>query len=102
MIATFRRGLRAGRLAGDDYNRILWDFKSKWDDFYIPEVDSEHIERSGKYAEQYALKGCDAFRLSSAIVSHTNIFVCSGHDLINAAEDEGLMVWNPGLEPNER
>ena len=71
------------------------DFKNKWDDFYIPEVDSKHVEQSGKYAEKYTLKGCDAFQLSSAIVSHANIFVCSDNDLINAAKDDGFVVWNP-------
>jgi predicted nucleic acid-binding protein len=95
MIATFKRGLRGGRLTENEYNRIILDFKNKWDDFYIPEVDNKHIEQSGQFAEKYTLKGCDAFQLSSAIVSHATIFVCSDNGLINAAKDNGLIVWNP-------
>ena len=95
MIATLQRGLKGGRLTENDYNRIILDFKNKWDDFYIPEVNSKHIEQSGKYAEKYTLKGCDAFQLSSAIVSCAKIFVCSDNDLIDAAKDKGLIGWNP-------
>lgn len=95
MIATFRRGLKGGRLTENEYKGILSDFRDKWDDFFIPEVDCTHIEKSGRYAEKYTLKGCDAFQLSSAIASHANVFVCSDYDLTDAAKDGGFIVWNP-------
>ena len=95
MIATFRRGLKGGRLTKNGYNRIISDFRDRWDDFFIPEVDSDHIEKSGRYAEKYTLKGCDAFQLSSAVASRANIFVCSDNDLTDAAKDSGFVVWNP-------
>lgn len=95
MIATFKRGLKGGRLTENEYNQIIFDFKVKWDDFYVPEVDNDHIEQSGKYAEKYTLKGCDAFQLSSAIASCANIFVCADNELYKAAKDNGFIVWNP-------
>ena len=95
MVATFARALNGRRLTEIEYNMMIVDFKDKWDDFYVPEVDADHIVQSGRCAEKYTLKGCDAFQLASAIASKVNLFVCSDNDLLKAAEAEGFIVWNP-------
>ncbi len=95
MCATFRRAIRGNRITGEQYDQAVSDFEEQWDDVDIPETAGRLIRKSGLLASQYALKGCDAFQLASALEIRADIFVCSDDDLKDAANDSGLTVWNP-------
>jgi len=95
MIATFRRAWKGQRLIAEEYKKIMKEFREQWTDFTLARVDDSLIKQSGNLAENYALKGCDAFQLASALALHADIFVSCDEELNNAAEKCGLHVWNP-------
>ena len=95
MLATFQRALKGNRITGDQYRQVIFHFKEQWDGVDIPEVDDLLIENSGLLALKYALKGCDAFQLATALSVSAKLFICSDNDLKDAASDSGFMVWNP-------
>ncbi len=76
-------------------NQLVSDFKEQWKRFDAPDVDEDLVERSGELAEEYALKGCDAFQLASALESHVDVFISFDFALNDAAENRGFIAWNP-------
>jgi len=95
MHATFKRSLKGNRITEDQYNGAVAVFNEQWENVDIPEVNNLLIEESGKLAQKYALKGCDAIQLASALKIHADLFINSDDDLRDAAKDSGLKVWNP-------
>jgi predicted nucleic acid-binding protein len=95
MMATFMRSFKGNRITQDQYNQIIIQFDEQWENFNISEVNIHLVKRSGMLAQRYALKGCDAFQLASALNVQTDLFIASDHDLLKAAKNEGLIVWNP-------
>ncbi len=95
MTATFRRACKGQRMIEEEYEKILREFREQSTNFTIARVDGSLITLSGNLAETYALKGCDAFQLASALSLHADIFVSCDEELNNAAEECGLYVWNP-------
>ncbi|MDM8524455.1 type II toxin-antitoxin system VapC family toxin [Desulfococcaceae bacterium HSG8] len=95
MYATFRRALRGNRITESEYDEIVSNFEEQWDNIDIPEPSDRLIKRSGLLAGHYALKGCDAFQLASALEIRAAMFICSDNDLKDAANDSGFIVWNP-------
>lgn len=95
IYATITRALKAKRITKDQYNQIKNDFEEQWESVDIPLVNKALIEKSGRLAEQFALKGCDAFQLASALAMKANIFVNSDNELREAAKANNLVVWNP-------
>ncbi len=95
IYATLKRVLNDKRITKEQYNQIKNEFEEQWDNIDIPIVNASLIKQSGKLAEKYALKGCDAFQLASALTIEANIFVNSDHELSEAAADNNLFVWDP-------
>lgn len=95
MIATFQRAFKGKRITEDQYKKVIFYFKNQWNNFDIPEVDNHLIENSGLVAQKYALKGCDAFQLASALSIPAELFISSDDDLQHAANKSGFMTWNP-------
>lgn len=95
MKATFKRALKSKRITEKEFKQIKDEFEEQWKNVDIPLVDKALIEQSGELAEQYALKGCDAFQLASALAIEANTFVNSDDELTAAAKANQLVVWNP-------
>ena len=95
MHATFKRSLNGNRLTEEQYNEAVSAFSDQWENVDIPVVNNLVIEESGKLAQKYAIKGCDAIQLASALKIHADLFINSDNDLQDAAKDSGLKVWNP-------
>ena len=95
MKATFKRALNSKRITEQEFRQIKDEFETQWQNVDIPLIDKALIEKSGELAEQYALKGCDAFQLSSALAIEANIFVNSDDELTAVAKANQLVVWNP-------
>jgi len=95
IYATLKRALNGERITEEQYNQIKDEFEEQWENVDIPLVNTVLIKNSGKLAEKYALKGCDAFQLASAIAIKANIFVNSDNELTEAAKDSNLIVWDP-------
>lgn len=95
MTATFRRAWKGQRIIADEYQKILKEFREQWTYFITAHVDGSLITLSGNLAENYALKGCDAFQLASALTLHADIFVSCDEELNDAAGKCKLRVWNP-------
>ncbi len=98
MIATLRRACNGRRISEEEFENLLHEFKEQWEKTDIVGVSSELTEHSGELANDYALKGCDAFQLASALETQADIFISCDNDLNDAAESCGLPVWNPGEE----
>lgn len=95
MHATFRRALKGKRIPEEQYHQAVLDFDEQWENIDIPDVHEDLIRQSGKLAQEYALKGCDAFQLASASEIKADVFVCADDDLQNAAQEIDLITWNP-------
>ncbi|MGE0084353.1 MAG: type II toxin-antitoxin system VapC family toxin [Desulfococcaceae bacterium] len=95
MTATFRRAWKGQRIIEEEYEEILKEFREQLTIFTIAQVNGNLITLSGNLAETYALKGCDAFQLASALSLQTDVFVSCDEELNDAAEKCGLYVWNP-------
>ena len=93
--ATIKRALRGNRIDIKQYEQIKNEFEKQWKIIDIPIVNNELIENSGRLAEKYALKGCDAFQLASAIAVNAYLFINSDSELEIAARQCNLKVWNP-------
>ena len=93
--ATIKRALRGNRIDHAQYNHVKNEFEKQWKNINVPIVNNELIENSGKLAERYALKGCDAFQLASAIAIKTDLFINSDRELELAARNCNIKVWNP-------
>jgi len=95
MHAAFIRALKGKRITNKQYDQVINNFDFQWDIVDVEGTDSSLIEISGRLAQKYALKGCDAFQLASAFKTGAEIFICCDKDLTNAAIDMGIAVWNP-------
>ena len=93
--ATIKRALRGNRIRQMQYDRVKNEFEEQWVNIDVPIVNNELIEYSGRLAEKYALKGCDAFQLSSAIAIKADIFINCDRELELAAKNCNIKVWNP-------
>ncbi|MBC8186374.1 type II toxin-antitoxin system VapC family toxin [candidate division KSB1 bacterium] len=92
--ATLKRALKGKRITQDQFDQAISVFRDQWENVDIPIVDNTLIVKSGKLANEYALKGCDAFQLASALIVHASIFINSDVELHEAAKKCGLQVWN--------
>jgi predicted nucleic acid-binding protein len=95
MHATFRRALRGRRITEEQYNQAVLEFNEQWENVDIPDVHGYLIRQSGRLAQEYALRGCDAFQLASALEVGADVFVGADNDLQNAAQENGFVTWNP-------
>jgi predicted nucleic acid-binding protein len=95
MSATFRRALRGGRITEAQYNQAITGFQEQWENVDVPQVNDQLILRSGRIAQEHALRGCDAFQLASALEIEADMFVGCDDELQEAAQENGLVVWNP-------
>ena len=67
-------GLRAGlakakrmeRVSDADYQNLLADLESDWQQINVVRVDSHQVRRAGALAETYALRGYDSVHLAAA------------------------------------
>lgn len=95
MHATLKRCLKANRIIEVQYNNAVAVFNEQWENVDIPEVNDILIRESGRLAQKYALKGCDALQLASALRINADLFISSDNELHEAAIDAGLTAWNP-------
>ena len=93
--ATIKRALNGNRITLKQFDQIKNEFEEQWLIIDVPLVNNKLIEKSGALAERYALKGCDAFQLASAIAIKANLFINSDIELTIAAKKSNLTVWNP-------
>jgi predicted nucleic acid-binding protein len=99
MHATLKRALKGQRITRYQFDQAINVFRDQWENVDVPVVDNNLIEKSGELANKYALKGCDAFQLASALSVHATIFINSDTELQEAAEKCNLQVWNPSTDP---
>lgn len=95
IYATLKRSVNAKRITIEQYHKIRNEFEQQWKNVDVPLVSKTLIKQSGMLAEKYALKGCDAFQLASALLIKTTLFVNSDDELTDAARKTHLNVWNP-------
>jgi len=95
IYATLKRALNGNRITKEQYDQIKDEFEEQWENIDVPLVNNDLIENSGTLAEKYALKGCDAFQLASALAIKANLFINSDNELTIAAKESNLFVWNP-------
>lgn len=95
IYATFARALKGRRIGETAFLQIKKEFELQWRNVDVPIVDKTLVESSGRIAEKYGLKGCDAFQLASALAMRATIFINSDKELATAAKDSHLIAWNP-------
>jgi hypothetical protein len=73
-----------------------------FDGFFLRQAMSEAVlDAACGLIDNHPLRAYDAIQLSGCLAlrsSNTHehpVFVCSDHNLLAAAEAEGLLVWNP-------
>ena len=83
------------------FSRFLQDCAEH---FLLLQVDRGIIDRAVDLTQSHRLRGYDAVHLSTALAANDDlveqghpplVFVASDHDLLSAAETEGLKVSNP-------
>lgn len=65
--AAFSRRFREHAYIAKDYERLVSQFESDWQDFMTIHVTGELVRRAGDYAEKHGLRGFDAVHLASAV-----------------------------------
>lgn len=94
MHAIFARAAKTRRINEAERQEMVKVFEVQWKSVELPETTSPLITLSGNLARVYALRGCDAFQLASALSLQTDWFVSCNEDLNQAAIQENLRVWN--------
>ncbi len=95
MYATLTRAHKARRITSLEQSAITDMFEAQWANIVLPEVNNKLILQAGRLAQAYALRGCDAFQLASALALSPDIFISCDADLNRAAQQENLNTWNP-------
>ena len=73
--------------------------------YLVQPVSEAVIEEAAALLDRYPLRAYDAMQLAGCLalrsrVSEQPSFVSSDRDLLQAAEEEGLLVWDPTKAPS--
>lgn len=99
MMAAFAALRRGRNLSQPRFEEAVARFRERWQEFSVPEVTVNMIDRSGEIGLQNKLKGADVFQLASALEVELDMFISADNDLNAAAAAYSLTVWNPMTEP---
>lgn len=95
MIATFKRAQLGKRITQEELETILQAFEEQWKNTQILMVTTPLIKLAGHLAKDYALRGCDAFQLATALQALSHLFISADKELNEVASLCGIIVWNP-------
>jgi len=109
MAAAFAAQRRASALTLTEYdqamNELLDDMRER---YIVVSITQPLIEFAIELTRRRKLRGCDAIQLAAALtLNRVQIdnelpaltFVCADHDLLIAAQAEGLRIENPNDHP---
>jgi hypothetical protein len=95
VMATLKRALLGQRITQVEMETIIQLFEAQWQSIQVVTVTTSLVYLAGQLAKDYALRGCDAFQLATALESSCDLFVSSDKELNRAASQCEIMVWNP-------
>ena len=86
-----------------DYDEAIIVLKDDWDAFSVWGIDDEILTSAADLITLHRLRSADAIHLATALsirrhMKGTPLFVCNDSDLGQAAEKEGLSVFDPTVE----
>ena len=99
---------RANAITLMEYDQALQDAKDDFQECVRQDVDQTVIDWAVELTQHHKLRGYDAVQLASALTLNTLLvqqqlapltFVASDHDLLAAAQGEGLATEDPTRHP---
>jgi len=104
--AAIRRRERANDISGAEANRILKQIDLDVSSFFLVQpLSSALLEEALRLIDRHLLRAYDAVQLAGCLVVRDSLsepvtFVCADTQLCQAAEREGLTIWNPLALPS--
>lgn len=102
--AAVRQRERKGNVGHEEAEAAITKLEEHLQRFYLVQLVTESvIEEAAALLDRHALRAYDAVQLAGCLTLRTQrgeslSFVCSDHQLLNAAEEEGLAVFDPVRE----
>jgi len=99
--AAVRQRERKGDVPHEAAEALLARMEQHLQNLYLVQLVTESvIEEAAALLDRHALKAYDAVQLAGCLCLRGKLddlpsFVCSDRQLLRAAEQEGLAVWNP-------
>jgi len=107
--AAFAGKLRRGGLTGTDYAGVLQDLDHDFAHQYLLlEIDQALVDLAVNLTRRRRLRGYDAVQLAAALTLNNVLtqaklppltFIAADDNLLQAAQDEGLLSDNPNRHP---
>ncbi len=93
--AGLAKAMRMKRVADSDYQTMLADLESDWQQINVVRVDAAQVRRAGMMAETYALRAYDSLHLAAAESLTVNTgaevrFLCFDQSLKRSASALGM------------
>lgn len=95
IMATLKRALLGKRITLVEMETVIQLFEAQWQNIQIVKVTNSLVYFAGQLAKDYALRGCDALQLATALQSSCHLFISADKELNRAASQCQMMVWNP-------
>ncbi len=97
--ATFARRRREDLLTADEHQLVVEAFEGGWETAVQVPVSDDVLALVPELCRNHPLRGADALQLAAALMIHRQgvdvHFATSDHRLLDAAEAEGLTVFDP-------
>lgn len=110
LISALSRLQRENRIQLIDMSSTIQIFRYDWEITYqVVEVEQNLVEDAGKLVQKYPLRAYDSIQLASALKIYPSFvsidpniftFISSDNRLLDAAQNEGLVVDNPNNYQN--
>jgi predicted nucleic acid-binding protein len=100
VLSALNRKLRAKDITSRVHGGLVKSFESDWNRLFVLEFVDELLPIVKQSIHRHAIRGADAVHLSSAmwlrsVLKEDVVFTCADARLLEAAEKEKLLAFNP-------
>ena len=109
VVSAFYRLQREGKIDSNDVAVVLKAFQHDWKTQYkVVEISTDLLETAIALVQKYPLRAYDSVQLAAALTvnpAFANLstgsftFIAADNRLLNAAQEEGLLIDDPNRHP---
>ncbi|MGD1905248.1 MAG: type II toxin-antitoxin system VapC family toxin [Leptolyngbyaceae cyanobacterium] len=105
VLATLSRKAKAGQLNPEQFQQKQQEVTVDWEQFIQVQLSDEVLQEAVKLTAALALRGADGIHLASAIILKRSLseadeflLVACDLELLSAAEQTGIAIFNPAVD----